>query len=169
MHDRIQENEHYSDQRFQSSKEHHSKEHAKQKCKHSSTCAPNSGISADPSSSYSTHSRTTTSAKHEYSQGAKSVLSGNTFSPNKLTFNFSNSQRASHRKNMYHNRSTHEGPSLYTSILEFSDFVELFKSFATYCRKDIKDLFDQFAIDERVAVKEKNTEQVKVLAPHASK
>ena len=71
-----------------------------------------------------------------------------TFKPKTLTFNFVGSgyrPRDPRRLSQEIKVTDPIKPITHSSVLSFLDFVELFKSFSLRCRKDLKDLFEQFA------------------------
>ena len=70
------------------------------------------------------------------------------FKPKNLTFNFIKSgYRPQNRQRIsLGGRSADTNkPIIHTLVMDFLDFVILFKSFSLRCRKDLKDLFEQFA------------------------
>ena len=69
------------------------------------------------------------------------------FKPKNMTFNFLG-RRFKPRDTKYLSWSAEcdvNKPITHSSKLEFLDFVELFQSFSLWCRKDLKDIFDQIA------------------------
>ncbi|ESO98394.1 hypothetical protein LOTGIDRAFT_114718, partial [Lottia gigantea] len=69
------------------------------------------------------------------------------FRPRSMTFSFTNRYRSRKRRMSLGCRSGDKSTSITNSThLSFLDFVDLFKSFGLRCRKDLKDLFEQFAV-----------------------
>ncbi|XP_041369675.1 1-phosphatidylinositol 4,5-bisphosphate phosphodiesterase epsilon-1-like [Gigantopelta aegis] len=70
------------------------------------------------------------------------------FRPRSLTFSFTNRYRSRRRRMSLGCRTgdNRANSITHSSQLSFLDFVDLFKSFGLRCRKDLKDLFEQFAV-----------------------
>ncbi|CAH1784522.1 unnamed protein product, partial [Owenia fusiformis] len=78
----------------------------------------------------------------------KGQSQSNTFRPRGFSQNLTVAYRA--RQKFSLGSRTMDGKSLLThsTCLDFLDFMDLFKSFSIRCRKDLKDLFEQFAVEE---------------------
>lgn len=73
--------------------------------------------------------------------------------PRSLTFSFTNRYCSRRRRMSLGNRvgdnKTHS--ITHSTQLSFLDFIDLFKAFGLRCRKDLKDLFEQFAMTKTSA------------------
>ena len=74
------------------------------------------------------------------------------FRPRNLTFNFvENGYRPRDPRRLSlggKGNMDSSRPITHSTVLDFVDFVDLYKSFSLRCRKDMKDLFEQFATEK---------------------
>ena len=70
------------------------------------------------------------------------------FRPRNLTFNFIGTgyrPRSKRRLSLGGKNADPNKHITHSTVMNFLDFVDLFKSFSLRCRKDLNDLFEQFA------------------------
>ena len=104
----------------------------------------------------SSHASTTNSAAGLFtnnrpdSQNSSVRRSDVGFHPSKLTFRFIESgyRPRNNRRLSMGSVTSSDNPIMHSTVLELMDFVDLFKAFALRCRKDLKDLFEQVAVQE---------------------
>ena len=80
--------------------------------------------------------------------GGGKVVTSTVYNPKKLTFGFGEIgyHPKIQRPSLLGNSVNSDKPITHGTVLEFVDFVDLYRSFSLRVRKDLKDLFEQFAV-----------------------
>ena len=117
-----------------------------------------------PQRTDSCHTATTSTAgKNDLTTVSKSGKIGpaTLFRPRNLTFNFTQSgyqPRDPKRLTLGASNSDLTKPITHSTILDFLDFVDLFKTFNLRTRKDLKELFEQHAVSQASALSKQTIE-----------